>query len=188
MPKNIIYFLALSLCFIADRAQGNVYTNGVALDFADGHGSISAWTQPNLGGDGAIIGIAIDSNLVLMPTSYSIGIGHVWYSVTPGTVIDPAFAASAPAFVNAFTGDLSGRIQLTLDQTFLLGFWLDANGSGAPGLGDRFGWANFTYDSSGLSLNSSAIESTGVGIIAGTTIAVPEPSTPRFLVLALAAV
>jgi hypothetical protein len=77
---------------------------------------------------------------------------------------------------------------LAVGQSFLLGFWLDANGNGMPGLGDRFGWASFTYNPSGISLNSSAIESTRTGIIAGTTTAVPEPSTPRLIFLALAVV
>ena len=177
--------IAVLLVLFNARAHATVYTTGVALNFASGQGSISAWTQPNLSGDGASILIAIDSNLVLRPTNYSVGIGHVWYSVTPGTAIDSAFAASAPAFANAFTGDLSGRIQLSLGQTFLLGFWLDANGNSNPGSGDRFGWARFTYNSSGLSLVDSAIESTGTGIIAGTTTVVPEPSTVwLFLVVA----
>src|SRR5207247_5042053 len=114
-----IWLIAMLVVSVSARARGDVYTTGVALNFASGQGNISAWTQPNLSGDGAIIGIAIDNNLVLMPTAYSVGIGHVWYSVASGTVIDPAFAASAPAFVNAFTGDLSGRIQLALNQIFL---------------------------------------------------------------------
>ncbi|HEY2800621.1 MAG TPA: hypothetical protein VGI85_08510, partial [Chthoniobacterales bacterium] len=159
------------------QARADVYTTGVALNFAGTAGDVSAWTQPNLSGDGAIVSLAIDNNLELRPTNYSVGIGHVWYSVTPGTIIDPAFAVSAPPFVNAFTGYLGGRIQLEVGQSFLLGFWLDANGNSTPGLGDRFGWASFTYSASGLSLLSSAIESTGTGIIAGTTIAVPEPSS-----------
>lgn len=183
--KTIISLIAILLVVLNASAQGNVYTTGVALSFASGQGNISAWTQPNLGGDGAIVSIAIDNHSVLSPTAYSVGIGHVWYSVTQGTAIDPAFAASAPAFVNSFTGDLSGRIQLALGQTFLLGFWLDANGNSNPGSGDRFGWARLTYNSSGLSLVNSAIESTGTGIIAGTTTVVPEPSIICLFLFAL---
>ena len=97
----------------------------VALNFGGGQGSVSAWTQPNLSGDGTIASVVIDNNLVLRPTAFSIGIGHVWYSVAPGTVIDPAFAATAPAFANAFTGDLSGQIQLSLlIKLFSLAFGL----------------------------------------------------------------
>ncbi len=186
MLKTIIYVLAVSLLFVNARAKGDVYTTGVASNFSGGQGLISAWTQPNLSGDGAIIGVNIDNSNVLTSTTFSVGIGHVWYSVMPGTIIDPAFALAAPAFLNAFTG-AHGQIQLTLGQTFLLGFWLDANGNAVPGLGDRFGWASFTYNTSGLSLVSSAIESTGTGIIAGTTTAVPEPSTACLLFLVFAA-
>ena len=183
--KTIISLIAISLVVFSACARGDVYTTGVALNFASDQGNISAWTQPNLGGDGAIVSIAIDNNLVLSPTAYSVGIGHVWYSVTQGTAIDSAFASTEPAFVNAFTGDLSGRVQLALGQTFLLGFWLDANGNGNPGSGDRFGWARLTYNSSGLSLVNSAIESTGTGIIAGTTTVVPEPSIFSLFLFAL---
>ena len=81
----------------------------------------------------------IDDNFELRPTAYSVGIGHIWYSVIAGTIIDPAFATSAQPFVNAFTGYLGGRIQLHDGQSFLLGFWLDASTNCLPGSGDRFG-------------------------------------------------
>ena len=174
----VVGFVAICMIALSLSARADVYTTGVALNFAGAGGNVSAWTQPNLGGDGAIVQLTIDDNFELRPTAYSVGIGHVWYSVTAGTVIDPAFALSAQPFVNAFTGYLGGRIQLHNGGSFLLGFWLDANGNGTPGSGDRFGWASFTYVSpTGIVLNSSAIESTGTGIIAGTTTAVPEPGT-----------
>jgi hypothetical protein len=187
MSKSVISLIAMIAVVFSVRASGSVYTTGVALNFASGTGSITAWTQPNLSGDGAILSIAIDNNLVLSPTGFSAGIGHVWYSVAPGTAIDPAFAASAPQFANSFTNNLSGQIQLSLNQTFLLGFWLDANGNGVAGAGDRFGWASFTYNASGLNLNGSAIENTGAGIIAGTTTVVPEPATISLCLFALIA-
>jgi hypothetical protein len=133
-------------------------------------------------GDGAGLLLSLDNNLVLRPTAYTVGIGHVWYSVTQGTVIDPAFALTAPQFANAFTGYLGGTIQVVPGQPFLLGFWLDANGNQTPGLGDRFGWARLVYNASTLTLVDNAIESTGAGIIAGTTIPVPEP-VPTLLLL-----
>ena len=188
MQKALIYFSMISFLLLSAGAKADIYTTGVAFNFTGNSGGVSAWTQPNLGGDGAIVSLAINDSLQLKPTAYSVGIGHVWYSVTPGTAIDPAFAASAPAFVNAFTGYLGGTIELGPGYTFLLGFWLDANGNGTPGLGDRFGWASFTYNQSTLHFNSSAIESNGIGIIAGTTTEVPEPSTLCLIFLGLAAV
>jgi PEP-CTERM motif len=180
--RNTIVTLVVTLVVAFSlRVRADVYTTGVALSFAGAAGNVSAWTQPNLGGDGAIVSLTIDDNFELTPIAYSVGIGHVWYSVMPGTIIDPSFTTTAPPFVNAFTGYLGGRIQLVVGQSFLLGFWLDANGNGMPGSGDRFGWASFTYNPSGIILISSAIESTGTGIIAGTTTAVPEPNSLAFL-------
>ncbi len=186
--KIIVCVIAVLTVVGAGQLRADVYTTGVSFNFAGGQGGVLATTQPNLGGDGAALLLALDGNLVLQPTNYTVGIGHVWYSVLPGTVIDPAFALTAPQFANAFTGNLGGRIQVVPGQTFLLAFWLDANGNSVPGPGDRFGWASIVYNSSTLSLVGNAIESTGIGIIAGTTNAVPEPSTAWLLLLALAAV
>ena len=174
----MVGLVAIAAIVFSVEARADVYTTGVGLNFAGAAGNVSAWTQPNLGGDGAIVSLVIDDNFELRPTAYSVGIGHIWYSVTAGTIIDPAFATSAQPFVNAFTGYLGGRIQLHDGQSFLLGFWLDANTNSVPGSGDRFGWARFTYIlPTGIVLNDSAIESTGAGIIAGTTTAVPEPGS-----------
>lgn len=94
--KTILCVIAISMVIGNSRLRGDVYTTSVTLNVVNSQGGISATTQPNHGGDGAILGLAIDGSLVLRPTSYSVGIGHVWYSVTPGTVIDPAFAMTAP--------------------------------------------------------------------------------------------
>ena len=145
---------------------------------------IGATTQPAFGGDGAVLNLNVDSHRVLRPVSYTIGIGHIWYKAVNGVVIDPAFTASATPFANPYTGDVSGQIQMLLGQSFLLGFWLDANFDNTPDAGDRFGWARLSYTTaSGLTLLDNAIEDTGVGIIAGTTTTAPEPGS-AVLVLA----
>ncbi|MEP7014571.1 MAG: hypothetical protein ABI925_03945 [Verrucomicrobiota bacterium] len=188
MLKASIHLLAISFLLTCTPASAFVYTTGVSSAFDNGQGIIQAWTQPNLSGNGAGILCSIDSNLNLRPNNFTVGIGHVWYSVSSGTVIDPQFAMTAQPFANSFTGYLGGQIQMTLGGTFLLGFWLDANGNQGAGSGDRFGWASFRYDATGPTLLSSAIESTGAGIIAGTTAAVPEPSTICLFLLALTTV
>ena len=67
-----------------------------------------------------------------------------------------------------------------------MGFWLDANFDSTPDLGDRFGWARLSYTTaSGLTLLDNAIEDTGTGIIAGTTITAPEPSSSLLLAISL---
>ena len=186
LGKLLIHFLAIYFLFGGVCARGDIYTNSVSLSFANGQGIIWAWTLPNFMGDGAGLTLSLDNNLLLRPTNYTVGIGHVWYSVTQGTVIDPAFALAAPQFANAFTGYLGGMIQVVPDQPFLLEFWLEANGNQTPGAGDRLGRARLVYSASTLTLVDNAIESTGAGIIAGTTIPVPEPS-PLSLVLKVVA-
>lgn len=180
MLKTSAGLVTAALSLSAASTDAAVYNSGVTLgNYVDNQRLLSAWTEP--AGDsnryGAEIGLAIDGSLVLTPTVYTVGIGHVWYSVTHGTAVDPAFATTAPVFLNAFLPSVRGSVQMTPGTPFLLGFWLDRTQDQIPGAGDRFGWAELEYtSSSGLILRDSAIEGTGAGIIAGTTIAVPEPS------------
>ena len=179
-----LFYLALVFGTIVPcSAQTGVYTTGVRYipPF------LSAWTQPNTSGDGATLTLAISPSNVLSATNFSVGISHVWYSVQPGTILNTAWASTATPFVNAQAGDLSGRITLTLGQPFLLGFWLDRNSNPAPVSGDRFGWAELVLTGSGLQLIRSATESSGMGLVAGTTTVVPEPSALGLIAMTLVA-
>ena len=123
-------------------AKSSVFQNSVRVfptSFPGTNYEIYAATQPEFQGAGAGLWLSVDTRRVLRPVTYTVGIGHVWYRVFDGTVIDPAFAGSATPFANAFTGNLSGQIQMTLGGSFLLGFWLDANGDSIPDTPDRFG-------------------------------------------------
>ena len=185
MRERLLSILCAAFCFLAAPSDASVYQTGVALN----GDNLTAWTQPNLSGDGCGLVLGIDPNLVLRARAFTVGIAHIWYSVAPGTAIDPAFIGTTPPFANSLTGDVSGTIQLTLGGTYLLGFWLDSAGSGhIPGPGDRFGWARLTYTASGLSLVNSAIEDTGTGIYAGTLNVVPEPASVWLLLWPLLAV
>jgi len=180
-PKKTTRFTLLLLLAglgFSASLMASVYTNGVAMDiYGPSPMTISAWTQPNLGGDGAILDLAIDPGNILRPTAYSIGIGHAWYGVSSGTVVDATFASTATPFANALTADLSGHITMSVGSMFLLGFWLDEYENNIPGPGDRFGWAALKYTGSSLVLVDSAIDDSATGIIAGTTTVVPEPAT-----------
>jgi hypothetical protein len=183
-------FLSWLFCFalllssiLPCSAQTGIYTTGVRYTAP----FLSAWTQPNTSGDGAELILAISPSNVLSATNYSVGIGHVWYSVQPGTILNTSWASTATPFANAITGDLSGRISLTLGQPFLLGFWLDATSNPAPAAGDRFGWAELMLTTSGLQLIRSATEPSGMGLVAGTTTVVPEPTTLGLAAVALLA-
>ena len=166
--------LALVICIQAPCLYANVYTTSVQLG-QYGSTSIAAWTAPNLSGDGAFLSYAIDTNGVLRPIAGSVGIGHVWYTVNQGTAIDASFATSSPSFFSAFSPNYSNRISMTVNQSFLLGFWLDEHHDQipVPDSGDRYGWARLHYTGSNLVLESSAIDDSGSGIFAGTTLVVP---------------
>lgn len=178
--------LALALWIdFSQPAAGGVYQSSVSvgpsLTFPGAY-TIATATEPAFAGDGAGLELSVDSHRVLRPVEATVGIGHVWFSTVNGVVIDPAFTASATPFANAFTYDLSGQIQLTSGQSFLLAFWLDATRDSIPDAGDRFGWARLSYTTaSGLTLLDNAIEDTGVGIIAGTTTTAPEPGSALLL-------
>ena len=171
-------------------SSGAVYQNSFGVGRVTGQPgvnyAIGATTQPGNTGDGAGLLLFVDSNLLMRPIDGTAGIGHAWYKTLDGRVIDPAFVAANSPFAQVTNiVDFSGQIQLTLGGTFLLGFWLEASGDNIPGPGDRFGWARLRYTAAnGLTLVDNAIESTGAGIIAGTTTAVPEPS-PSLLLSAL---
>ena len=193
-PTNphLIPFISLAAwTCLTLSAVGTVFQSSVAVwpAFLPSGGTgyeIYATTQPGFEGGGAGLWMTVDTRLMLRPALYTAGIGHTWYRVLDGTVIDPAFAGSAIPFAHSPTSSLSGPIQMTSGGSFLLGFWLDANGDRIADLGDRFGWARLTYATgSGLTLLDNAIEDSGAGIIAGTTTVAPEPSSSLLLALSL---
>lgn len=171
-------------------ASGAVFQSSVSVGpdtFVSGANYlIATTTEPDWEGPGAGLWLFADTHLVLRPVNVTLGIGHAWYRTLDGRVIDPAFVAASSPFASNIGIDLSGEIQMVLGGSFLLGFWLDANGDRAPNSGDRFGWARLRYTAAnGLTLLNNAIEDTGVGIIAGTTNPVPEPSSSLFLAVSL---
>ena len=181
-------WIVFSLPAVGEVYQSSVIVGPNILGLIDG---IYATTQPALEGHGAALGLKVTvpphgrlqpPRAVLSPSGGTVGIGHVWYEVAGGTVIDPAYTATATPFYNADNPSISGLIQLTPNPTFLLGFWLDANFDQIPDTGDRFGWARLSYTAaSGLTLLDNAIEDTTAGIIAGTTTTAPEPGGTALL-------
>src|SRR6187399_2438679 len=97
MRGRVLSILCAAFCFLAAPSDASVYQTGVALN----DDRLTAWTLPHLGGDGCGLVIAIDPNLVLRTRAMTLGIAHIWYSVAPGTAIDPAFIGTTPAFANS---------------------------------------------------------------------------------------
>ena len=102
----------------------------------------------------------------------TVGIAYRWFAVGYGELIDFGLAASSDPFADNITSEY-GSIHLDSDQPFYLGFRL-----GGPDYPEtEYGWAELLYNGTAISVFSSATERTGVGIYAGTGMAVPEPST-----------
>ena len=132
--------IAVALVFatpVLTHAATLVYTSSVFVNALGIHAS----TEPNFSGFGAGLSWTIDPGNVLRPTNYTVGIVAAWFAVEPGQALTPDYVATATPFANSLTRDLSGRIYMTIGETFLIGFWLDANLTSTPNLGDRFGWA-----------------------------------------------
>jgi hypothetical protein len=146
---------------------------------------IRAWLQPNVDDlfNDADLWVTITSNLVLSPYSQILDPGASWYSVTNGTVLNPAFRSAATPFANNFGSLSSDQIPLAVGQDFYLGFYVQIPDIG---LHDLYGWAHFQLaNPSSLTLLGSATENGGLGIIVGTPAAVPEPSALWLATLAV---
>lgn len=144
---------------------------------------LRAWLQPNADDpfNDADLWLTINSNLVLSSYSQILDPGAAWYSVTNGTALNSAFRSTATPFANNFGSLSSGQIPLAVGQDFYLGFYVQILGPH-----DLYGWAHLQLTSpSSLILLGSATENGGLGIIAGTTTAVPEPSALCLTALAV---
>jgi len=173
-----LFLLGACLLLLGPETQAAVYTTGVAINlYGANPPTISAWSQPNLGGDGAELALNISQTNTLTPTSYTVGDSHIWHLVTTGIPIDQAFTTSGNDFANSITGTLNGSIHLTNGQTFMLAFWMGPPTGPEASPSQRYGWANIQYTTqSGLVLLSSAIDDTGNGIVAGSFTSIPEPA------------
>ncbi|MEZ5326871.1 MAG: hypothetical protein R3F19_17620 [Verrucomicrobiales bacterium] len=127
--------------------------------------TFAAWDEPYLSGNEETVSFGRNrSNLLLYPTSGSLGIENRWFIVEEDTIIDPSFVrTTAPTF---FTID--GRIgdDMPFGES-LLGIWLDTNNNFEPGDGDRFGWALIDVNESSSALLASGMTSAPAGIVAG---------------------
>jgi hypothetical protein len=107
------------------------------------------------------------------------------YPVEPGTVIDPAFAASTTPIVTNKLGTNSAMLTFAPGESKEFAFWDERtfDDPATPNAGDYYGWAQISRGVDGLHVTTSAT-ATGDGIIAGTTTQTPEPSPAILIPLA----
>ncbi len=148
--------------------------SGIAADYA-------------LDGGGHELAFNVSPAGVLTPVTVSVAGGFAFYSVLNLSVFDVNYAQSNQPFAGN-TGNGNGSLSTTLDVPFYLGYYVQS-GNPSPTINantnDGYGWAELVRGTSGLSLIDSALQYPSGGIIVGTTIAVPEPTT--FAVLAIGA-
>ena len=169
-------------------SRGEVHSGSAAL-FPDTKVTDPGWRieTVNSHSGGAYLWVSIEYDQVTSPNhavlheeTYTIGIGHRWYESWQGCWFDAQYAASAVPFASNYGDYFEGSMQIMPFQPFYLAYKLSEE------KGSEFGWAKLMYDMDDLSLLDSAQEDQGVGIIVGTTTALPEPSTIGMLLAALA--
>jgi hypothetical protein len=183
--KAIIVFAALQLHALSVSAQG-VIANDAAIRPIFGYPCLTL--DQSVNGYG-LFAISITSPSESQFAFSYFGIAEVYalYAVTPGVVIDPAFAdATTPLVSNNGIDPSSSVLFFDIGDSQMFGYW-DARTFGpprTPGINDNYGWVLLTRTGSGLQVSSSAT-AIGGGIIAGTLTQVPEPSAGALTLLGI---
>ena len=119
----------------------------------------------------------------LEANALAVGMTYRFFETDYGAAIDWVHAEAAAAFADSLTGESNG-LYFDVGQTIYLGFRL-GNNTQFPYA--EYGWAQLYFDGDRVSILSSATERTGLGIVAGTGQAIPEPATTGLLLLGAAA-
>ena len=183
--STIISPIGTAAVFTPSVSETNHYTPGIGVPPPNNQPGfeIRTWLQPNTDDiwNEAELWLTVDSNLVLSPYSQILDPGANWYNVSYGTPLNSAFCSTTTPFAGLIGTYSTNRIPLSVGQDFYLGFWIRDYGT------NLYGWAHLELTSpSTLALLGSATENSGAGIIAGTTTAIPEPSSLCLIAAALA--
>lgn len=107
----------------------------------------------------------------------TVGISHKWFEVEYGDLVDWDLSESADPFAG-IDPPVGGSIHLNYGETAYLGYRLGGTTSFPDA---EYGWVELYFDGNEVSVVSSAIERTGLGIYAGMGVAVPEPAAMGLL-------
>ena len=131
------------------------------------YGTMSVWPYPDHSGDSGALIWNISPDHILTAEGGTLGAGHSWYQVEPGTIINDAYLAKATVFGTCCNP--GAPINMTIGEPFLLGFTLESGGGifgGVQTRWGRIGWAELVFDGDNLKLLRSAVTD-GNFIIAG---------------------
>ncbi len=131
--------------------------------------------------EGTMIPDYLLDNVLLLTDRGTIACAHSWFPVAYGSLVDETAWQTATNFLADFSDACNlGSLTLVKDESLYLGFRLDGHDY-APY--KEYGWAELLYDGATVSVISSATERTGLGIYAGTGVAIPEPATAGLLMI-----
>ena len=131
--------------------------------------------------EGTMIPDYLLDNVLLLTDRGTIACAHSWFPVAYGSLVDETAWQTATNFLADFSDACNlGSLTLVKDESLYLGFRLDGHDY-APY--KEYGWAELLYDGATVSVISSATERTGLGIYAGTGVAIPEPATAGLLII-----
>ncbi len=132
--------------------------------------------------EGTMIPDYLLDNVLLLTDRGTIACAHSWFPVVYGSLVDETAWQTATNFLADICGGYNlGSLTLAKDEPLYLGFRLDSGD--IPPYKREYGWAELLYDGTTVSVASSATERTGLGIYAGTGMAIPEPATAGLLIL-----
>jgi len=167
--------------------QWDIAQWGYDLDF----GHLLAITAPN--GGGIQIGMILTSTLTQATLKnnldwHTLGYGVLLLQTNYNTLIDDDFFNNSPdPFFNTYTSSGFSMSEMDLSiphtnsdfsNTILLAFAIGGLDWSGEFVSEWYGWIEFGYTiKDGVYIANSGVETTGLGIYAGTGNAVPEPST-----------
>ena len=118
----------------------------------------------------------------------AISYGHAWRLLLCGDLVDANsvmgdFDDYFLALFDSHYNDIFSDLTIHTGESVYLGFFIE----GDPYLDPLFGWVELSYDGKNAFVVGSAMETTGLGIYAGTGWVVPEPSVALLSIVGLAA-
>lgn len=171
----------LGLALLSTSLSAAVFTNSISAN----NTILTASTEPNGQGDGAgVLWTLNTTNHTLTAVNTVVAVPFAFFEANENDVIDPQFTLTASVFADNYTPTVNS-INLTPNDTFYLGLFMDVDYNGVATATDQYGWVKLQYDGTNIQLfdegNPSAVNnaiSTSGAVQVGS---VPEPSSIALL-------
>ena len=207
MLKKIIVlgFLAIALNCVASSIQWGVitYLPNSKVDWSEEEGWITFSSFEGIPKQGALNRFEVCFLLELSSLGATLSRGgtmllgydsSLWRVVDEGDFIsyDTMFTGQDDYFSNDWKAGPWSDVFIRTDETVILAFmagnifWEYENGGAEAEKWYRYGWVELGYNGTDIYIVNSAMETTGLGIYAGTGSVIPEPATALLALSGLA--